>query len=238
MNAYSVLASKYDALMTDFDYDGYFEFIKKYLVGKVKGADMASGSGELTMRLAKAGKKVVGIDISEEMLAAAMKKARDNALNTVFLKQDIAAFELTGKVDFVTVCCDGVNYVKDIASFFKRVHGALKDGGVFIFDISTEYKLTEVIANNVFYEDAPDFTYLWTNRLSDNKVDMNIVFFTREGELYSRREESHRQYVRSTDDVIGSLNEAGFSGVLTFDGESFKGVEHDSKRALFIAFKK
>lgn len=74
MNAYSVLASKYDTLMTDFDYDGYFEFIKKYLVGKVKGADMASGSGELTMRLAKAGKKVVGIDISEEMLAAAMKK--------------------------------------------------------------------------------------------------------------------------------------------------------------------
>lgn len=237
MEAYSALAARYDSLMTDFNYDGYFDFISRYLFGKNKGADMASGSGELTVRLAKAGKKVVGIDISEEMLAEAMRKARENALNIVFLKQDITSFELTGKVDFVTVCCDGVNYVKDISGFFKRVYSSLRDGGVFIFDISSEYKLKEIIGNNVFYEDTADFTYLWTNKLSDNKIDMNLVFFNREGDLFSRREESHRQYIHKRDSVVQALMDSGFNGILDFDGENFGKVRNDSERILFVAFR-
>lgn len=237
MKAYSALASRYDSLMTDFNYDKYFDFISRYLVGKNKGVDMASGSGELTVRLAKVGKKVVGIDVSEEMLAEATKKARENALNIVFLKQDITSFELTGKVDFVTVCCDGVNYVKDISGFFKRVYSSLKDGGVLIFDISSEYKLKEIIGNNVFYEDTADFTYLWTNKLSDNRVDMDLVFFNREGELFSRREESHRQYIHKSESVFQRLKDAGFKDILGFDGDSFEEVRADSERILFVAFR-
>ena len=43
MGAYSILAKYYDTLMGDFDYDGYFEFVKDKIAGE--GVDLACGSG-------------------------------------------------------------------------------------------------------------------------------------------------------------------------------------------------
>ena len=238
MEAYSALASKYDSLMRDFDYDGYFDYIKNYLVGKRKGVDLCSGSGELTIRLAEIGKNITGIDISADMLEVARSKARSQGLNIVFVEQDVAKFELPSKVEFITICCDGVNYIRNEEELYNRIYSSLKADGVLIFDYSTEYKLANIIGNNVFYEDYNDYTYLWTNRLDSHSVKMDITIFNREENgLYSREDESHRQYIHRVDETVSMLEKIGFE-VTVRDGEDYDRLRDDSRRALFICKKR
>ena len=236
--AYSALAKRYDSLMHDFDYDGYFDYIKGYLASKKKGVDLCSGSGELTIRLADIGKAVVGIDSSSEMLEVARVKSRERALPITFIEQDASRFELPSKVDFVTICCDGVNYIKDEESLYRRIYDSLKADGVLIFDYSTEYKLSHILGNNVFYEDYNDYTYLWVNRLDQHSVKMDITFFVKEkGGLYSREDESQRQYIHRVDDTMETLAKIGFECAVV-DGETYGALDRESRRALFVCKKR
>lgn len=235
MSAYSILAKYYDALMGDFDYDGYFEHIKDLLSGE--GVDLACGSGEMTARLAQNGAKMTGIDISNEMLNEAREKSKRLALNINWVNMDIEQLELNHCVDFMTCVCDGVNYIptRNLAKFFDRVYANLKDGGKFVFDISSKYKLEEVIGGNLFCEDYEDMTYIWSNELKDGYVDMDIDFFEKVHlDLYKRIEESHRQYIHGADEIKRLLNRWR---VEIYDGETYGRVHSKSKRIIFIAEK-
>ena len=83
MGAYSILAKYYDTLMGDFDYDGYFAFIRDKVAGE--GVDLACGSGEMTIRLAKAGSKMMGIDLSGDMLNVATQTTTSKSEANLFL---------------------------------------------------------------------------------------------------------------------------------------------------------
>ena len=235
MGAYSILAKYYDTLMGDFDYDGYFEFIRKGLVGE--GVDLACGSGEMTVRLAKDGKKMMGVDLSGEMLNVATQKAKKLALDVKWLNLDMRQLELNHQVDFITCVCDGVNYIpsKEVPKFFDTVYSCLKAGGKFVFDISSKYKLEKILGDNLFCEDYDDVTYIWSNALGKGYIDMDIDFFERvEGDTYKRIEESHRQYIHDVDFILKSLDKWN---VEIYDGENFGKIRSDSKRILFVASK-
>ncbi|MDE5756713.1 MAG: class I SAM-dependent methyltransferase [Clostridia bacterium] len=235
MGAYSILAKYYDTLMGDFDYDGYFEFIKDKLVGE--GVDLACGSGEMTIRLAKDGKKMMGVDLSGEMLNVATQKAKKRALDVKWINLDMTQLELNHPVDFITCVCDGINYIdgKDLQKFFDRVYDSLKAGGKFIFDVSSQYKLEDILGDNLFCEDYDDVTYIWSNALGDGFVDMDIDFFEKiEGDTYKRIEESHRQYIHSVDFIKSCLKNWR---VEVFDGENYGKPKAKSKRLIFIAEK-
>ncbi|MDE5654365.1 MAG: class I SAM-dependent methyltransferase [Clostridia bacterium] len=235
MSAYSILAKYYDALMGDFDYDGYFEFIKDRLSGE--GVDLACGSGEMTIRLAKDGRKMIGVDLSGEMLNVATLKAKKMALDVKWVNLDMTQIELSHPVDFITCVCDGVNYISgnDLFKFLDRVYGLLKTDGKLIFDISTPYKLEKILGDNLFCEDLDDVTYIWSNALGDGYVDMDIDFFEKiEGDTYRRIEESHRQYTHSVDFIKSCLAKWQ---VEIYDGETYGKPKDKSKRLIFIATK-
>ncbi|MDE6868794.1 MAG: class I SAM-dependent methyltransferase, partial [Clostridia bacterium] len=94
---------------------------------------------------------------------------------------------------------------------FSRVYSCLKKGGVFIFDVSSPYKLKNLIGNNLFAEDNEDLTYLWFNKLDGDRVIMDLTFFERQGEKYLRSDERHVQYIHEEDELCAALNGAGFS---------------------------
>ena len=219
--------------MGDFDYGAYVEFIKDKLSGE--GADIACGSGEITVRLAKAGCRMTGIDLSEEMLNVARDKARREGLDVKWVRQDIVQLELAHKVDFITAVCDGFNYVPQnrLGAVLDRIRANLKEGGTLVFDVSSEYKLRNILADNLFCEDYDDVTYIWQNTLKRDCVDMDVDFFEKtQSGLYRRVEETHRQFIHTQEKIESLLKDKWTWQV--YDGEKFGKVSQKSKRLLFI----
>lgn len=209
MNGYGCLAAYYDRLMTDFDYEGYLGVLAREL-GGTEGVDLCCGSGRITVALAKSGKKMTGVDISAEMLGEAAKNARAAGVRPVFVQADATAFAPQHKVDFVTCVCDGVNYIatKKLPAFFGGVADMLKEGGKFVFDVSSEYKIKNIISDNVFYEDYDDLTYLWSNSRFAGGVRMELTFFVKDADgRYIKTTEEHTQYAHGREAVENALGQ-------------------------------
>lgn len=239
MLPYSVLAGFYDAIIKD----EYYDKFTNYIVALVKencsgqtGVDVACGSGIVTLKLKKAGYNVTGVDISEEMLQQAQASARNENLYLPFLRQDMKSLKLFEKVSFITVINDGLNYIKqaDLVKTFKAFYKNLKNDGVLIFDISSSYKLKNVLGNNMYGDDNENLSYIWFNTFSEDKVDLNITFFKKQGESYIRYEENQTQYVHELDCVTNALNTAGFE-IVSVTGEFGEQLTSETERIIFIA---
>lgn len=236
--SYSVLSKYYDRLMTDFDYDAYASFVLDNVQKGAKGLDLAAGSGEMTVRLSQAGFKMTGSDCSTEMLTVATEKSKKALQDILFLIKDLNCLTISKKYDFITAVCDGFNYVssqKNMEKAFCEIHNALTDNGKFIFDISTCYKLKKVVGDNFFYEDYDDLTYLWSNTLFSNRVEMSLTFFEKDGQHYQRYDEEQTQFFYPNEKVISTLSKCGFS-VQVFN-EKFKELSDISQRMIVVATK-
>ncbi|MBQ2714665.1 MAG: class I SAM-dependent methyltransferase [Clostridia bacterium] len=233
---YDVLADFYDRLISGYPYEKALEKVSS-VVGR-KGIDLGTGSGKFAIYLCEKGHAVVGVDSSSKMLEKARENARLAGVKTVFVQSDVMKLDFT-KVDFVTAMCDVVNYlsgIKDFEKLSKKVFSALSDGGRFIFDISSEYKLKGMVGEQ-FFEDREDLTYLWCNYQQKNQLVMNIAYFIPCGEEnYIRRDEIHKMSIYSVDELVGVLEKVGFT-VKTY-GEKLDKLKDDSKRVFFFCDKK
>ena len=104
MSCYEALAGSYDALTEDVGYGKRLDFIEKLLCRSripVKLVlDLACGTGTMSWLLTQRGYEVIGVDGSEEMLAAAMSKGGETSgVPPVFLHQSMPRLDLYGTVD-------------------------------------------------------------------------------------------------------------------------------------------
>ncbi len=223
------------------DYEGWANYvisvIKKYSRGNA-GLDVGCGSGQMTRALKRAGFDVCGVDISEEMLTAAKNESAKRHLAVQYILGDISKLKVNKKVDFITAVNDAFNYLdgKTLKKGFSRMYGCLKKGGVLAFDISSEYKLKNVIANNTFFEDERDYSYIWTNTLLDDRVQTEMSVFVRRGELFEKREAEKTEYIHSEQTIINALTESGFT-VAEVTGERGSEKQPNSERLCFVALK-
>ena len=99
-----------------------------------------------------------------------------------------------------------------LGSAFKSVKNALKKGGIFLFDISSTKKFREKIANTVSVDDRDDITYVCFNKQERDGATMDVsLFIRREDGLYERKEETHRQYAYTEEEIVTALKENGFT---------------------------
>ncbi len=235
--SYSVLSAYYDKLISDCDYDKWSQYllnkIETFAPGK-KGLDLACGSGKMTFLLSDAGYKMSGADISDNMLMIAKKISDDNRKKVSFFKTDLNKPLSNEKYDFITVVNDGFNYVKqsNLDKSFKAIKRLLNKNGLLIFDISSEHKLKNIIGNNLFGEDLDKISYLWFNTLYPDRVEMDLSFFIKKGELYEKKEEKHTQYIHSVEFVLSKLKENGFKPVFV-EGNFGLPLREDSDRINF-----
>lgn len=241
--AYSAFAAGYDRMMGDVDYDGWADYIDGFLkeAGAKTVLECACGTGSLTVRLARRGYQITGSDLSEDMLMVARQKALDGGLRLLpFVCQDMRRIALHKPVDAVVSACDGVNYLLDGGEvFFRAAHGALKPGGLLLFDISSAYKLSSILGNNTFAATGADWAYIWENQYHPrlNQLDMVLTGFLKQGRTYARFEEHHSQRAYTEAEVRASLQSCGFGDVRVY--EAFTGDEPSptAERLQFIARK-
>lgn len=248
MESYGEFAEVYDRLMDDFDYPAwagyYMELISRAGVKVRRMCDCACGTGSMTIQFAKRGINVTGMDISRDMLEIAAVKARRAAQKIVFAAQDMTKLTLPRPVDAVVCACDGVNYLTGPGApgeFFSAAYANIKPGGCLAFDISSRYKLENVIGSGFFGEERDDVAYIWSNRLDaqTHTVDMDLTFFVaQENGLYRRFEEKHRQRAHSAEEIVAALEESGFTDIKVYGNMTFEAPSADEQRIHFTAIRK
>ena len=244
VTAYGAFAALYDELMADVPYDEwaarYTELLR--LFPGARAADMACGTGEIALRLSRAGCRVTGTDLSPEMIARAQEKARQQGQEALFAVQDMRCFALPRRCDAVVCACDGVNYLtslKDVERCFARVFASLKSGGRFAFDISSQWKL-RAMAGQMYGEDREDLTYLWMNEWQEERrcLRMSLCFFLREADgRYRRFDEEHVQRAHSEQELLSALQGAGFARARVYSGFTAKEARPGDERLVFCAEK-
>jgi len=238
--AYSVLAKYYEYL-TICDYEKWSQYLYNQMTenkaGKC-GIDVGCGSGYFTRSLKNYGYDVTGADISDEMLSVARQTASSCGMNILFTNQDARYLKTLKVVDFVTAINDLVNYLDatGVDKAFKNINKCLKKGGLFLFDISSEYKLKNIIGNNLFAEDDDKLSYIWFNHLEENCVIMDLSIFIKDGETYIKREENHIEYIHTQNFIEQMLIKNGFRLI---KAESFLGgdIKEDTERIFFVCQK-
>ncbi len=95
---YNDFARYYDILMEDADYEGRTEYIlslfERFDAKPTLLLDLACGTGEFSNRFTNKGISVIGVDISEDMLAIAREKSDQKGNNILYVCQDAAELDL------------------------------------------------------------------------------------------------------------------------------------------------
>jgi SAM-dependent methyltransferase len=187
---------------------------------------------------------MIGLDLSEDMLSVAEKRARDAALRDVmFISGDMCSFELYGTVDAVVCCLDGINHLttrEDVDSCFAMVSRYLNEGGVFLFDVNTPHKFRTVYANNDYILEDEGVMCCWRNRLSKkgDVVDFYLtVFRENEDGSWSREDGVERERAYGRVALENSLKKAGLDLCGIFAGYGFESITESTDRWYFVARK-
>ncbi|MBQ4451768.1 MAG: class I SAM-dependent methyltransferase [Clostridia bacterium] len=238
---YGRLAEVYDAFAYDFDReawtDTYVSLLAQNAADIKEICDCGCGTGALTIPLAQRGYRVIGADLSGDMLRVASDKARRAGVMIPFIRQDMCALKLTHPVDAVMCACDGVNYLTrpaQVLAFFKSAFAALKPGGALAFDVSSPGKLRRMGEDRLFAEDGADMSYIWFTRFDDQArlACMELSFFVKQlGGAYEKFHESHVQRAWEQEELLALIRESGFQNV------SARGDDDGSERVYFSAGK-
>ncbi|MEY8320969.1 class I SAM-dependent methyltransferase [Lachnospiraceae bacterium 46-61] len=245
MEAYEAFASIYDVFMEEIDYDMWVTYLhkiweKEHFQPKLI-ADLGCGTGSVTQILAKQGYNMIGIDSSEDMLVEAKKKAETENLNILYILQDMREFELYGTVNCIISLCDSLNYIteeEELLRVFCLVNNYLHPKGLFIFDLNTEYKFKEILAQNSFAETKEDSAYIWENYYDEeekvNEYYMNFFIKQKDGK-YERREEYHYEKAYDIATIKRLLEQSGLQLSAVYDAYTFEPPKQNSQRIYFVA---
>lgn len=245
MDAYTSFAEVYDMFMDNVPYEEWSryltELLKEYRIEEGVVCELGCGTGKMTRLLADAGYDMIGVDMSEDMLAIA---SMENPQQILYLCQDMRELELYGTVAAVVSVCDSMNYLleeEDLLEVFQRVNEYLEPGGVFLFDLNTIYKYETLLGETTICENRPEGSFIWENYYDAeeqiNEYDLTLFIQEKEN-LYRKFEETHYQRGYSMEKIRTLLEEAGMEFVTAYDACTKNPPREDSERIYIVAREK
>ncbi len=245
MDAYKELAGSYDQLTWDVDYgavvDFYFEILEREDLKPRRAVDLACGTGSVTKRLAEKGLGVVGVDLSEEMLTAAQEKCMGMENPPLFVRQNLRDLRLLRGVDLAVCALDSLDYITepaDCAQAIRRIYRVLNPGGIFVFDVNTPEKL-RAMDGQVFLDETEDTYCVWRGEFDKeaNICSYGMDLFRRQGDVWHRSFEEHREYAYSREQLTDYLRAAGFTKIEVYADRLFETPREGEQRIYFKARK-
>jgi SAM-dependent methyltransferase len=100
--------------------------------------ELACGTGQLLVPIARSGLRAVGLDLSAAMLAAANERARSASAAVEFRVADMRSFALGEQFALIFVARNSLLHLhstEEFISCFESVRAHLRPGGAMIFDI-------------------------------------------------------------------------------------------------------
>lgn len=268
MEAYSSFAQVYDALMDNIPYMEWSEYIgslfKEYRIKEgAKVLELGCGTGAMTRLLAKRGHQMIGLDLSEEMLAIAKdkqmqgyytsgaeldfeKQSVSDTDHIFYVQQDMREFVLGEQVPAIISLCDSMNYLlkdEELLAVLLRVKEHLAEDGIFIFDMKTPYFYQEVCGNNVFAEDREEVSYIWDNcfdeesRINEYALSLFVPVSDASETLWRKFTEYHYQRAFAIHEVKHLVKESGLMLYACYEALTHKKPGRRAERVYYIVGK-
>ncbi|MBQ0083709.1 MAG: class I SAM-dependent methyltransferase [Clostridiales bacterium] len=246
MAGYGDFAYYYDLLTTDVDYEKRAEQIlslfEKYDRKPTLLLDMACGTGGFSLEFSKNGIQVIGVDPSADMLSIARDKTAEAGEDILYLNQTAQELELYGTVDGAVCCLDSLNHITDYNELkiaIQKISLFLEPQRLFIFDVNTEYKHREILADNCFVRETEDVFCVWQNSFDEQTkiTDISIDIFCDNGDTYDRMSEDFSERAYSNEEIENALKNAGFKTEAIFGELSDCAPKQDAQRVIYVARK-
>lgn len=222
---FSAIAPYYDILMVDIQYEEWVEYIAglhpDYADRRLRILDIACGTGVCAVLFGKAGHDVVALDSSEQMLEVARQRFTKEQMDIEVLQADMSDFSIEGKVDLVTCLFDSVNNLleeDELESCFRCVADSLKESGLFIFDMNTEFGLSTLWGDKTIVKEEGPVLSIWRNTWDPrrNLATLDLTLFVSENDIsdrFTRIDEVHVERSYSLKFVAALLRRAGLTDV-------------------------
>lgn len=205
--------------------------------------DLGCGPGIYAQLFAKSGFAVTGVDISPRSVAYAQESAADVGLPIQYLCQNYLTLDYCNQFDVVTlIYCDfGVLSKEERELLLKKVHTALRPGGLFIFDVLTllyyqhkEEKCEWHYSEGGFWSEKPHACLYAFYRYDDSQtfLDRYVIAEKEDVRCYNIWNHGFTQQELRTD-----LTNAGFAQMELFGDVAGASLEPDSQTMCVVARK-
>lgn len=175
--------------------------------------DLGCGPGHWAAALLGAGYEVLGVDRSPAMIRLAKRRAPDGR----FLVRSLWDLDLP-PCAAVTAIGECLNYRFDSAgggealpALFARIHGGLRPGGLFLFDVAEPERVPDALPRRHGAEGEGWAVLVEvTGSRRRRTLTRRIVAFRRKGNRWRRSEELHELRLYPRAQVVRTLRRAGF----------------------------
>ena len=243
---YQNFAYVYDKFMNNIAYKEWSDYLiqlfHEYSIPSGRLVDLGCGTGTLTLRMAKAGSRLTGVDNAADMLTIAADKLSGYSNEVTLIHQNMCELELDALYDGFYCICDSLNYLlssTEIYCTFCGIKQHLKKNGIFIFDLKTPYFFEEILGDATFCDHQRDCSYTWENNyFKEERINQyELTIFAREPEhsLFERFFETHHQRAYDLQEMIDLLFQAGLEYVTAYNAFTRQPPSPESERIYIIA---
>lgn len=242
--SYKALAPIYDRIMCHVEYEEWIELIDKIVkkhINKdnVSIFEIGGGTGVLGEHLKEHGYEYTGSELSLYMSQEAVKK------NIPYFCADARLLPVKKQFDVVLFLYDGINYLQTIQEYkkvFSEVSECLNRGGIFLFDITTEYNSMEHFYDFIDFEEFSDCSVIrhsyYDELMSIQHNDFTIFNFDPTTKKYDKFTDKHIQKVFPAQLIEEAIPVKTFETVGIWDEFRMKKYSTRSERIHFCLKRK
>ena len=124
---------------------------------------------------------------------------------------------------------------------FAYVAAAVKDGGLFIFDVNTPFKHRNILSGNTFVIENDDVYCVWQNSDCEKNgiVGICLDFFGKGADgKYIRTTEEFAERAYTDEEIRNMLEPAGLEVVAVLGDMSFKAPKACDERVIYVTKKR
>ncbi|MBN1127898.1 MAG: class I SAM-dependent methyltransferase [Chitinispirillaceae bacterium] len=198
--------------------------------------EIGAGTGVLGQRLSRRGYDYTGSDRCYSMCRCGTTR------NIPFVCADGLRLPLKKRFDLILFLYDGINYLPTLdhyASLMEEVSLNLRDGGLFLFDITTEANSLSHFRQYLDFEDWGDYACIRRSYYRKGPMEQHNEFtiFKRlpgSSPLFEKIEEHHCQMIFPAAGIARKVPASRFSVEGIWDGYSFNRFRPHSERVHFL----
>ncbi len=204
--------------------------------------DLACGSGETEIDIARGGRRVHAVDSSPTFLATVRAKAARAGVRVRTHRADMRSFRLPEEVDLLLCEFAALNVLdrrSELSRVFRCAARALRPGGIFAFDVNTPHSFATQVPPGGHYMEDPEFKLVMRGTIEDGgmRVPLHLEWFLPERGRYRHVRETIVHLCWTEKEIRKELARAGFGKIRTFDGADVRPKAMKTPRGTDLYFR-